>query len=268
METNQILLERFITDHPTAASQAIEKMNEDVIVLFFNKIPEDLAANILSKMYSYKGAKCLELMETKISVRILEKIDVNTAELLLRQCNEVFRNKMVNGLSSKKSIALKQKLSFPANSIGASMRPVALSLRKEITIKEVISIGKQEKRPMPSQVYVVDEEGKLEGVVKTNDLLNEKNSSKLSSVMITEIPKFFAEANIKSVADHPGWLELQDIAVIDSSERLIGTLNFKATRQNKSRTVKDATSDLVETSNALGELYRIGMTGFLQSISK
>lgn len=268
METNQLVLEKFIIDHPAAAAQAIEKLNEDEIVHLINKIPEELAVIILSRVYSYKGAKCLESMDFKLAHRLLEKIDLNIVELLLRQCSEVFRNAILNELSSQKSAALKQKLSYPANSIGATMTPVVLSLQKEITIKDAISISKQEKLYMPTQVYVVDEEGKLDGIVKINDLLTEKSTTKLSSVMVTEIPKFFAEIDIEEVVDHPGWLEFQEIAVIDSSDRLIGNLNFKATRKIDSSKDKKSTSDIIETSNALGELYRIGMTGFLQSLSK
>lgn len=268
MDTHQILLEKFVSNYPMAAAKAIEKLTEEEIALFFEKNQLEISVGILSYMQSYKAARCLELIPLQRTIKIFEEMDLHVAELLLRQCSEVFCNKILNGIPKKQAEVLREKLSHPVNTIGAFMTPIVLRLRKEITIQEAIAMGKHEKANFSSQIFLVDDEGKLEGIVKMYDLLNQESTATLASIMIVDIPKFYADLDIESVADHSGWYEFQEIPVVDSSERLIGALPFKTTQKIKNDGGEQVTIDIIKTSNALGELYRIGFTGFLQSVGK
>ncbi len=266
MDTHQILLEKFSNDFPIAAAKAIEKLNDEDIASFFQKYPVKISVSIISYMQSNKAARCLELITPHDAIKIFEKLDLHVAELLLRQASEDFCNNILNGIAPKSAVLLREKLSHPDNTVGAFMTPGVLRLRKEISIQEAIATGRHEKANYSSMVFLVDNEGKLEGIVKMSDLLSHDSTTILSSIMIVEFPKFYADTDIESVSDHPEWYEFQDIPVVDSSERLIGTLHFKTTRKNKKD--EGAIDDIIQASNALGELYRIGMTGFLQSVGK
>ncbi len=232
MDTDQILIEKFIRDHPSAAIHAIEKLKDEEVAAFIDNIHFELTVQIMSQMHSYKAAKCLELIDSQLAVQLLEKMDVHAGELLLRQCSKDFCNNMLNALPAKPAAYCGKHLLTRINSVGAYMKPMILGLRKKNSVEEAIATVKQEKERLSSQIYVVDGQGKLEGIVKIHDLLTEENTTKLSSIMIVDIPKFFADTNIESVANHPGWYEFQDIPVIDSSERLIGSLNIKSLRKN------------------------------------
>lgn len=268
MDSDQILIDKFIRDHPSSAIHTLEKLKEEEVASFINNIPLELSVQIMNRMLSYKAAKCLELINLQLAVQILEKMDVHAGEFLLRQCKEDFRNNMLNALPAKPGAVMRKTLAHKDNSIGAYMKTMIVSLRKNNSVQEAIAALKQGKEQLSSQIYAVDEKGKLEGIVKIHDLLTEENSTKLSSIIIVDFPKFFADTDIESVANNPAWYEFQDIPVIDSSERLIGSLNIKSLRKNNNGNSKEVTNDLIETSNALGELYRIGLTGFLQSVSK
>ena len=268
MDTHQILLENFITNHPLAAANAIEKLNDKEVVEFIENHPIRISVSIISGMNRQKAVKCLELVELKLAAEILEQTDVRTAELLLRQFNEPFLTQILDGLPEKLSAGLRRRLSHPANTVGAFMTQIILGLPKETSVQKAIETGKREKEGFSSQIYIVDEQGKLEGVVKMKDLLIQEGSTKLGSIMISEIPKLYADAKIDSVLDHPGWYDFQDIPVIDSSERLIGFLNYGIVSKDIKKIAEERPNDIIETSNALGELYRIGITGFLQSLGK
>lgn len=266
MDSHQILVGKFIRDFPMAAARAIEKLTNEEIASFFEKYPEEMSVSIITYMQFSKAARCLQLIPLKQTIQIFDKMDLLVAELLLRQCDEVFCNNIISGLSAKSAAVLREKLSHSADTVGAFMTPGVLRLPKEISIQEAITAGKHEKASFSSQIFLVDNEGKLEGIVKMNDLLSHDSTTILSSIMIVDFPKFYADTDIESVSDHQGWYEFQDIPVVDSSDRLIGALHFKATRKNKKD--EDTAKDIIKASNALGELYRIGMTGFLQSVGK
>ena len=268
MDTDQILIEKFIREYPLEAAHAIEKLSDEEVAVFIDKIPVDRSGQIISQMQNFKAARCLQLINHQLAIQILEKLDLNETELILRQCNKTFFNNMLNGLPENQAVLLREKLSYPANSVGAFMKPMVLGFKKEITVQDTIEKVKLAKEQLSSLIFVIDAERKLEGIVKIHDLLSHESSVTLSVIMIDDVPKFFADTSIESVADHPCWYEYHDIPVVDKSERLIGTLQFKSTRKNKKSIDGKVTNDIAEASNALGELYRIGLTGFLQSVGK
>ncbi len=268
MDTDKILLEGFIRSHPLEAAQIIEGLKDEEIAAILNNIPTELTVNIISLMNSYKVAKCLELLKKELAAVLIEKIDIQLVELIIRQCEKPFRDNILNSISPKLASALRQKLEHGANTVGSLMNPIAFGLRKELSIQEATDIVKQEKNRVSHLVPIIDIDGKLEGILKLNDLFFEENESQIVSIMKTEIPKFMVDASIDSVADHPAWFEYQSIPVVDFSDKLLGILNFEALYKNKMNANKGLSKHVVETSNSLGELYRIGLSGFLQSVSK
>ena len=62
MDTDLILLERFIEEHPRQAAQAIEALEDAEVSAFIEEIPVELAARLISLMNIYKVAKCLKLV--------------------------------------------------------------------------------------------------------------------------------------------------------------------------------------------------------------
>ena len=68
--------------------------------------------------------------------------------------------------------------------------------------------------------------------------------------------------------NHPAWYEYRFIPVIDRAEKLLGTLPYKTTREATPEKEGKLTKEILATSTALGELYRIGITGFLHSVAK
>ena len=147
------------------------------------------------------------------------------------------------------------------------MNPLLVSFKNDLTVGEAIVVAKNEKERILSNIFVVDENGKSVGIIRFRDLLFAESSTLISLLMETKIPKFYADDSIESIKSHPGWHEFQSIPVIDRSETLIGTLDFRTIGEMQLNQGEQNNS-ILETSNALGELYRIGLTGLLQSVGK
>jgi magnesium transporter len=268
MDTDLILLQQFINKHPKQAALIIEGLEDEEVAAFLGEIPPDLAVNLTSLMNSYKVAKCLKLINADLAIELLEKSDVQKAELLLRSVDEDFRGDLLSRLSPKLSTMLLQKLNYTAYTVGALMIPLNLSLRKDMIVRSAIQILKSEMRLKSPTVCIVDENGTLIGIIRLHELLLANETDEISTIMETDIPWFFVDLPIESIENHPGWSMNQFIPVVDSAKKLVGILNFEATRNNKRETTQEQIMQVMETSNALGELYRIGLTAFLQSVSK
>lgn len=262
------MLEQFIRNHPMQATRITEGLEEEDISALIEGIPAELAVQLVNLMNVYKAAKCLRLIKPGLTAEILEKSDIQKTELLVRQADEDFRSDLLGRLSPKLSEALRQKLEYPAHSVGALMNPVGFLLQEDVSVQSAIEALKREKSRIASSVCVVNREGVLTGIIRLHDLLLADETDEIAAVMKTDMPNFFADWPVESIKSHPGWYDNRSIPVVDDSKRLIGMLNFETAQQYAAETGGELTRHVMETGNALGELYRIGLAAFLQSVSK
>lgn len=268
MDTDKIILDEFITHYPAEAVRAIERLSIEEMAAFMEQIPLSLNINLLKHANTYIGAKCLQSISADLAKELIENTEISIAEALLRQCETSFRFKLLDKIDPKLAATLREKLEYDADTVGALMIPRVFALRKSTSVIDALEIVKLEIGRISSVVYVIDEQDKLKGKIMLHELFFADTSKYLHEITNPEIPKFAADMSIKSIVDHPGWHTHRSIPVIDRSEKLIGVLTFAAIQQNKGNKGRELTKEVLETSNSLGELYRIGLTGFLQSISK
>lgn len=250
------------------AAQELERLREEEIAAFLEAIPAGLAVKLAGLMNVYTLTKCLRRIKAGLAAEMLEKNDIQRAELLLRQADEALRTQLLGLLSPNRSQLLREKLEYPDYTVGARMLPLELPLREDMAVKDAINALRGEKGRKPSTLYIAGRDGALIGAVSMQALLLAEEDGKVSDIMETGIPKFFAGLPAESVIDHPGWYEHLAIPVVDGSDKLIGTLTLEAARKGSAETGEELAKHIMQTGSALGELYRIGLTAFLQSVSR
>jgi magnesium transporter len=267
MDTDQIILEQYAKNHPQKAITALKELEDEQVVAFLESVSLDVTIRLISSMSGYRAARYLEKVNMKLVLAVFEKIDLGLKRAILRQCSETFRSRLLEQMNPKQSALLRRKLSFAPETVGYLMDPVLKMFKKEFTAAESIVIAKNEKERISSGIVVVDDNGRPEGLVRLRDLFLAENDIRLSALMNQDFPRFRADKSIESIRNHPGWHQHQSIPVIDGSEMLIGTLDFGTIGGNEFQKA-DQYKNAMETSSALGELYRIGLTSLIQSVSK
>lgn len=267
MDKDRIIAQEFVSKFPLKAAQVLEGLNDDEVAAYLQVMPKELALSLLNYMNTGKAARCFPFLSTELAKDLIEKSDLSLSESLCRQFDDPYRTDLLSNLAPDISVALNRKLQQAADTIGLFMVP-AMVVNKEMTVKDAIDIIRRNKVNLETYLYVVDLHGTFEGAVRLKDLLFVEGQSTIETVMITDIPKFFPDTPIKSVLDHPAWYEYRLIPVIDRSNKLLGILPYKKTKGVTTTKSDQRTKDILQTSEGLGELYRIGITGFLQSFGK
>ncbi len=265
MDTDEKILEAFIHNHGLVATQILEELELEEVASLIREIPLDLAARILEPMYAYKASCCLERVDQTRAIEILEKVDLKTAELILRQVEEPLRNSLLENISAEISSPLRQKLKYPENTVGTLMDPTVFTLRKDVTIKKALTLLKEHKRLVSPYVFVVKPDKTLYGVVNLQDLLLADKDASISTLANTSVPKLYGYVQFETVLNHDGWLDFYALPVIDRSDVLVGTLKLEAVRRVSVKSEEALSKQALKASAALGELYRIGLTGLLRS---
>jgi len=268
MNTDILLIKQYVLKHPFQASLSIEKLKDNELGMFINKLDLDFVTHIFSVVNPYKLSKCLVHVDDVYLKELLEKIDIQLLQTILRHLEPTPRKALLKGVSPKRASAIRKRLEYSDCSVGALMNPIMISFKKETTVRDAIKLAEKKKEFIHSCLYVVDDEGKLQGIVSLDKLLFSDPLDSLSLIMETEVPTFLANIPAESVADHEGWCSYQSIPVIDSLNVLIGSITLRAIRKLNVKTNDVLPNHMIETTNALSELYRIGFTGILQSIYK
>ena len=268
MDTDQLLLEKFVLDHPLEAAKAMEKLKDQEIAVILEGFPIELTTKLLNKMSSYKAAKSLKFLNQKKAIILFEKIELQFAESILRKCEAEFLNTILDGIKPKLSNVLRNKLNHKEDTVGSFMNQITFGLRKNQTVEEAIKLVQQEKKGISSIVCVVDDNENLKGIILLQDLLFAASSSEIASIMQTNCPRFKTDTNIEYVANHPAWHQFQSIPVVGNEGKLVGILNFANLNKNVINPEEELTKQIIETSSSLGELYRIGLSGFLQVVKR
>ena len=107
MNTDQIILEQYITNHPQQAAIVLNEFKDEEMVAFLEQGSPDMTINIISSMSIYKAAKCLEKMNMELALTILESIDLRIQRTILRQCDEGIRNQFLDKMAPKQSAILR-----------------------------------------------------------------------------------------------------------------------------------------------------------------
>ncbi|TXD52948.1 MULTISPECIES: CBS domain-containing protein [unclassified Polaribacter] len=266
MTNNQTILNDFISKQPFAAAQTLERLSSKAVADFIQTVSLAKCVCLLSLMNARKAADCFVFLPIKKTTEIIEKGEVHFITAVLMLLENTVQESLLAKVSKEKKAILKLKMDHEPNSVGALMETV-LSVNKEMSVREAVQIVKRNSEKEDFYLYVVDLEGNFEGIVRLKELLLAKKNASLEDLMISKILKLSPEIPIKSILNYNSWLEYHHIPVVDKFEKLLGALAYKRSIEFTEDISNSSNEKVMETGSALGELYRIGLTGILKSVS-
>ena len=267
MDNDRILLEEFITNHTTDAARLVEQLKVEQISSFINNLSIDLSVMLLKEMDMFMATRCLEEIETEKSARIIEAFPTSIASSFLRKIQKEKEEQILNKMEPKISESLSQMLYHMENTAGAIMNPQVPTILENLNVKEAFDIVKKSKQQSYEYIYILDGDRKLIGIVKLEDLIIAEPKEQIASIMDKEVPYLYSEVEIQKIPDHPGWFELNALPVLDRSGVFIGELNQSVIRKMDINKKRKVPQHAIAAGNALGELYKLGLSGLLYSTS-
>ena len=266
MNTDQILLENFIVDHPLDAARILEQRDIEEIAVFLKEIPGSMAAVILDQFESYTAVKCLEKIGAEQSVTIVEKLPFQVTSVFLRQVSGDFREEILSNLSPEISIPLRRILSYTEDNAAALANPLIFSLPQDISVDEALQRVQKHAENVYYYLYIVNRNQVLTGVLSLRELMLARPKARLSEVMHTEISYLPADMKHQAILNHPGWQRYHAMPVVGDEGVLWGVIDYEQLKYIESVIKKTILPrQAIAASKALGELYQIGFSGLIRS---
>jgi len=193
--------------------------------LFQVLIQSQLAGDVLIELSQEVQQAMLVSLADGDLVEIFSEMDSDDAADLLSLLPEERRAQVLAEMNLEDSEEVGKLLDFPEDSAGGIMTPSYFALGESATVEETIkAIQKAASAETVFYVYVLDEEGRLVGVVSLRRLLTSPPQSSLNKIMDSDVIRVGVATDQEHVASLVAKYDLLAIPVIDIDGKMAGII--------------------------------------------
>ncbi len=263
MNSEEILIDKFISSHDIDALRVLEQTEVAQVATFIDEIQIDIAASLLSKMELPLATLCIKELEPVKAAQILESFPTTISSSILRNIGAEERELILSDMDKTIVSKIEYKLDFLENTVGSQMTTTFPTVNEELSIKETLEKIRKNPNHTYNYLYIVNRNHKLLGIGHLDNLISANLTEKVSSIMRISYPFLTVDLNLSKVNNHPGWLEYTILPVLDGSGILVGIL-YKKDIYNFGKAISNKIPEnVLNASSALGELFKIGLTSML-----
>jgi len=264
MEKDKSIAERFIRQHGQEVGYILEGHSTISVAEFIKELSPYLRVEVFNLLDRHKAADVIEKLDLSIVVPIVESVSPLRADLVLRQLDKSLQKKIINAVSKEVADYLNVTLNYADDSVGAFTDATVFTLPEHILVGDALKRIKKEKQIKLPIVFALQQDEKLAGVIEIHKLLTVSSGDKLGSIVNRNVPRLFVQINISSMLEHEGWMQYNALPVVNRSDVFLGAVRLADVRSSLKSDQERFSPQARATSNALGELYKIGLASFMR----
>jgi len=255
-----------IESHPDDAAGALERLSVSDAAALLADVDADEAAGVLRRMVGRSAADLLCHLPAEHAAETTQALPLDAAASLLRRIDESTRVRILSEMDEQRAAALRSLLEYERGTAGAAMDPDELALPEDLTIGEAIERVMMSPHQVHYNLYIVDREHLLVGVLNLHELFVAPRGEHLSTVMLDPTHKLVATAGYDAIVAHPGWRSVPALPVVDGRGRFLGSLRYRTLRRIERQIEEGRRGRGNPTSQALADLYWTGIAGLVGSM--
>src|SRR2546426_7087920 len=157
---------------PDLAEILTDIPDEDMAVLL-RVLPHDFATEVFEHLSVEQQEKLVQALGTGQVAAILNDLPPDDRTALLEELPAAATQKLLNLLSPEQRRIATELLGYPKGSVGRRMTPHYVAIQDNWTVAEVLEHLRRErqKREAMSQLYVVDDKGRLIDFIRLRNLV-------------------------------------------------------------------------------------------------
>ena len=241
LKAKEILIREFFKLYPIEATRLIHSFSTKEIL---NYLQSDTIYNpeeIYSRLNPEIAAGILNEMKDDVFIRIFTLIDpAFAARILSRLGKKIVQNKL-KLLPPTLSKELKELMEYPLETAGYLMDPGVFTYHPDDTVKDVLKRIRASKNRRFLNVIVVDEDGKLVGVIPLQEVAISQSQELLKDLITGKPVSIQAMAPREEVVQLLEEQKILSLPVVDIEGKLLGVIRYDAL-VNAAK--KDASEDL------------------------
>jgi CBS domain-containing protein/sporulation protein YlmC with PRC-barrel domain len=212
--------------HPADIADIVEEMTADERRAVFDQLDVETAAEALGEVEPEMQAAIVGDLDEERAADILEEMDPDEAVDLLQDLPEQRREELIELMDEEEGADVEELLAYPEDSAGGIMTTDYVALPRHLTTAQAID-RLREIKPDPAlayYLYVVDDDGKLDGNVSLRDLVVAPPDTALTDIMNPNVLRVEADTDKEEVAALIAKYDLLALPVVDARRVLLGTV--------------------------------------------
>lgn len=256
-----------LQSHPEDAARVLEAASEDDALSILAAAPAAVASATLRRMAPHRATAVLEEMDCKRAAAIVEGLGPDLAVSLLRRMNPRPREALVHALAEDHARSVRTLLRYPEGTAGALMDPDVLALPGDLTVEAAHTYIRNAAENVRYNLYVLDREHRLIGVLNLRELLLARRKELLSSIANKDVMSIPATADSHAILTHPAWVEVRSVPVIDAQGVYLGALRYPTLRRLETELLAGDEEGGTSTVEALSELFSTGLVSVFGAVA-
>jgi magnesium transporter len=230
---------------PAAAVTGIEALVGGYVRLFPGEVareledatPEDVAsvlasqppaqvAGVVRRLSGDQSALVLPRLPGRAARRLLEFLGPDRSSALLQRLELEEREKLLGLLPAPFVKELRELARHSPETAGALMDPRVAAFARDTPVKTVLGQLRRRRSRRIYDVFVVDAEGRVTGVVALQELALAPAEAPLGELARAGVPQVSATASREEIVDTMAGGATPSLAVVDFEGRLLGVLRY------------------------------------------
>ena len=217
-----------LIDEMRAADLAdlIEHLDPEERLFIINLLEPDGAGEVLVEIETPVQELILKDLDNQAITEIVQVLDSDDAADLVGDLPDDRAREIIDRVGDEVSEELEKLLPYPEDTAGGIMALEFVAVKADASVKDAIDTIREKREEVENLYYiwVVDDAGKLVGVISLKDLVLELTDRKISDIMNTEVISAHVDTDQEEVARLVKKYDLVAIPVIGDDHRLVGRI--------------------------------------------
>ena len=226
-EGNRQGLKKLIDDMRAAdLADLIEYLDPEERLFIFNLLEPDGAGEVLVEIETPVQERILKDLDNQAITEIVQGLDSDDAADLVGDLPDDRAREIIERVGDEVSGELEKLLPYPEDTAGGIMALEFVAVKADASVKDAIDTIREKREEVENLYYiwVVDDLGKLVGVISLKDLVLEPTDRKISDIMNPEVISVHVDTDQEEVARLVKKYDLVAIPVVGDDQRLAGRI--------------------------------------------
>ena len=222
--------EEILNLHPADIAEIIQSLNKKEAEWLFDLIEDnELKGDVLMELDEEERGKLLEGMNSEEIADAVEELDTDDAVELIKELDEDEREEVISLIEDVEQAGdIVDLLQYDEETAGGMMGTEMIVVNENWSMPECLKEMRIQAEDMDEvyNIYVVDNDNRLRGVLPLKKMITHPSASKIKHVMETEPHVVRTDTPKEEVALDFEKYNLAAVAVVDSIGRLMGRITF------------------------------------------
>lgn len=235
--------------HPADVAYMLEALPLDERLIIWDLVKAERDGEILLEVSDAVRETLIEHMDAHELVAATGQLDTDELADLVPDLPQDVVDDVLHAMSAEEREQLRAAMSYPEDAVGALMDFDMVSVRDDVTLEVVLRyLRRMDELPdHTDQVFVVDREDVLKGVLPINKLIVTDPDALVGAVMNTEFITLAPDDKAQLAAQSFERYDLVSAPVVDQGNRLVG------------RVTVNVVVDFIRERNEAEQLSHVGL---------